>query len=460
MITGRDNLQLINQHIYRAQTEQEKAVRRLEALHQELNTLHLETIKRYRALAKLRLDDFQADPLVSRLDESDRVISNLLEKLQLARQALQNQIQASLSRQHELEEQRKELERGRDEAGQEIQRQLEEARKGITGTEAYRRQKERAETAEAVAQQAEDKATQTEKDRLDKSKPYEADDLFTYLWKRGYLTPQYQAGWFARRMDNWVAKHIDYQRNRSNYYMLQELPIRLREHAVKARQTAQLEAQALQTMEREATEAAGIPGLQARMQEAEKKLQEHDALIAAEESRHRQLLEQQTDFNEGRDASSRRIVELQIAALQREELAELLREARATPRPEDDALVAQLQQMQQQRKQVETEIQSTNGFLQQQQRSLDELEELRRRYRHNGYDSYNSSFSGGFALGALLGQMLEGLLNSEGVWREIGRHHQRRGPSGDWGGSGRGFEGSDDERRGFGGGDFRTGGGF
>ena len=55
MITGRDNLQLINQHLYRAQTEQEKAVRRLEALHQELNTLHLETIKRYRALAKLRL---------------------------------------------------------------------------------------------------------------------------------------------------------------------------------------------------------------------------------------------------------------------------------------------------------------------------------------------------------------------------------------------------------------------
>ena len=171
MITGRDNLQLINQNISSVRTNQDKAVRRLEALHQELNALHLETVKRYRALAKLRLDDFHADPLVSRLDESDRVIGNLLEKLQSARQELQNQIQASLSRQQEIEEQRKELERQRDEAGQEIQRQLEEARKRITETDAYRLQKERAETVEAVAQQAEDKASRTEKDRSTKASP-------------------------------------------------------------------------------------------------------------------------------------------------------------------------------------------------------------------------------------------------------------------------------------------------
>jgi hypothetical protein len=281
-----------------------------------------------------------------------------------------------------------------------------------------------------------------------------------YLWKRRYLTPDYHAGWFSSRLDHWVAKHIDYQRNRVNYHMLQELPRRLREHATKAEQTAQLEAQALQTMERQAAEEAGIPALQARVQEAEKQLKQHDAEIEAEEARHRQLLQQQAGFNEATDPLSKQIIDLQISALQREELTELLRKARATPRPEDDALVAQLQQMQQQKNQVDTEIQSINRFLQHQQRSLAELEELRRRYRQNGYDSYNSSFPSDFALGALLGQLLGGLLNSDGVWREVGRHHQSRQPSGDWDGFGGGSGGSGDDTGGFGGGDFRTGGGF
>jgi len=460
MMTGRDNLQLINQHIYQAQTEQEKAGRRLGELHQQLDALHLETVKRYRALARLRLDNLQAGPLVSRLDESDRVILGLLEKLKQARQDLQQQIKANISRQQQLEEQRKELESQRDEAGEGVQRQVEETRKRITATDAYRQQLERVQEAEAVARQADAKASRTEKDQLEKGKPYEADSLFMYLWKRRYLTTEYHAGWFSRRLDNWVAKHIDYQRNRANYHMLQELPRRLREHATKAQQTAQLEAQALQTMERQAAEADGIPALQARVREGEERLKQHDAQIEAEEARHRQLLQQQAGFNEGTDPLSKQIIDLQISALQREDLTELLRKARATPRPEDDAMVAQLQQMQQQQNQIGAEIQSLNYFLQQQQRSMADLEELRRRYRQNGYDAYNSSFPGNFALGALLGQMLAGLMNSDTVWREVGRHHQSRQTADGWGGFGGGSEGPGDERGGFGGGDFRTGGDF
>ena len=96
-------------------------------------------------------------------------------------------------------------------------------------------------------------------------------------------------------------------------------------------------------------------------------------------------------------------MELQLAALQREEFSELLRKAQGTPRPEDDVIVAQLQQLQQQQSQISADIQSINQFLQEQQRNMAELEELRRRYRQNGYDAYDSSFPGNFALGALRG---------------------------------------------------------
>ncbi len=58
MVTGRDNLDLINQHVYQAQTQQEETSRRLEDLHRQLEALRLEMSSSYRELAKLRLDDY------------------------------------------------------------------------------------------------------------------------------------------------------------------------------------------------------------------------------------------------------------------------------------------------------------------------------------------------------------------------------------------------------------------
>ena len=459
MMTGRENLQLINQHLYQAQTAQEEAGLRLNERHRQLDALRLETGDRYRELARLRLNDLQANQLVLRLDETDQVILTLLEKLKQTRHDLEEQIKASVSRKQTLEEQRKELARQRDEAGKAVQHQLEQTRERVSAREAYRQQQKRVQEAAAVARKADEKASRSEKDRLEKGKPYEADHLFMYLWNKRYLTPDYQTGWFGRQLDSWVAKHIDFQRNRSNYYMLQELPHRLREHATSAQQTAQLEAQALETMARQAAEEDGILALQTRAEEAEKQIKQHDAQIEAEEARYRQLLQQQTAFNEAADPSSKQIIEVQAAALQRKEITELLREARATPRPEDDVTVARLQQIQQQQNQIAAEIQSINQFVQQQQRNMAELEELRRRYRQNGYDAYNSSFPGDFALGALLGQLLQGLMNSDMIWQELGRQ-QRSQPPGHPGGFGGGFGGSGNEAGGFGGGEFRTGGGF
>jgi hypothetical protein len=281
-----------------------------------------------------------------------------------------------------------------------------------------------------------------------------------YLWNRRYLTPDYRKGWFTRQLDEWVAKLIDFRRNRVNYHMLQELPRRLREHATKAQQTAQLEVQALQTIEREAAEADGILALQAKVQEAEKQIKQHDTEIEAEEAWQQKLLQDQAAFNTGADPLSKQILDLQTAELEKEQISNLYQKARATPRPEDDVIVAQLQQLHQRQDQVIAEIESGNNLLQQQQRNLAELEEVRRRYRQNGYDAYNSSFPGNFVLSLLLGQMLGGMMNSDRVWQEIDRHHQTSPSSGDFGGIEPGWGDFGGDMGSIGGGDFRTGGEF
>ena len=176
-----------------------------------------------------------------------------------------------------------------------------------------------------------------------------------------------------------------------------------------------------------------------------------DANIAAEEARHQKLLAEEAEFNAGNDPLSQQIIDLQASALEKEPLATLYRRARATPPPEDDVLVGRINQLSQKQEQIVGEINSLNTLLQQQQSDLGKLEEVRRRYRDNGYDAYNSRFPGNFSLGVLLGQMLGGLGNPDTVWGEIDRHHRSSGPPSGWGGSG-------DAGGGFGGGggDFYT----
>ncbi len=163
-------------------------------------------------------------------------------------------------------------------------------------------------------------------------------------------------------------------------------------------------------------------------------------------------------FNAGTDPLSKQIIDLQSAALAKEPLASLYQKARNTPRPEDDVIVAKIHQLSQRQEQLAEEIQSLNTILQQQQRNMGELEEVRRRYRQSGYDSYNSRFPGDFGLAVLLGRMLDGLANPDTVWGEIGRQQHSSGPTGGWEGRGGDFGGSGDMGGGFGGGggDFYT----
>lgn len=78
---------------------------------------------------------------------------------------------------------------------------------------------------------AQEKVQQAEADREEKRKPYEADPLFMYLWRRRYGTRDYDAGAFVRFFDRKVAHLIDFESARVNYTLLMELPDRLREHA-------------------------------------------------------------------------------------------------------------------------------------------------------------------------------------------------------------------------------------
>ena len=234
MITGRKTLEEIDNHVLQAQNRIADADRKMEDLNAQLNRLRIETAEQYRELARFRLDEIRAGNVTDRLDKVYLAVQALIEQHKQALEALEKDIAQGQERQKTLNQQRETRRDARDRAADALQKQIRNTRSALEKTEAYRLQQEKAAAAVRVAQRADEKASQTEADLSSKGKPYQDDVLFMYLWNRRFLMPDYRHGGIARMLDEWVARLIRFKENRTDFHMLNELPKRLREHAVQA----------------------------------------------------------------------------------------------------------------------------------------------------------------------------------------------------------------------------------
>ena len=485
MIHGRDQLSIIDEHIATAQNGIDASHRRLEAASQRLAQIRNQTAEEFRRLARFRLDELTASRVAARLDDTDRAVLSLLEKRGRELSALEAEMEQIVARQAALKAEREEAVRLRDELVNQIDRQAAEIRARLGGQPAYRAQEASAQDAAAKAERAESKAARAEADRDEKGKPYREDALFMYLWNRRFLTPDYAGRGLIRMLDGWVAKLIEYADARSNYFMLTELPLRLREHAERQKALAAQEARKLQEMDAQALQTEGLVKDREELQAAHKGIAAIEARIEEAENRHAGLLEKRASYSAAADETAQQALQLQVSEIKQEPLANLYREARATSRPEDDVIVSRIRDLAEEEKSLSAEIESLQDEVRLHQGSFQELEELRRRFRRSQYDSGHSYFPGSFDLGAVLAMLLAGRASAGDVWGRIGREQefrlprQRHGHGGGFGGGGGfpdifgggsggggGFPGDFGGGSGgggggdIGGGGFRTGGGF
>ncbi len=469
MMNGTDQLAIINQHVEKARNGLDTTHQRMETVSRQLVMLRTQQAEAYRQLARFRLDELAANQVATQLDETDRAVLKLLERRSQALRELDSAMEQSDARRGQLDAERLHAVRKRDDLVKEIDESAAEVKLALSRQEPYQEQEKRVAETTARAEQAEKKAAQAEADQEEKGKPYREDPLFMYLWKRRFLTPDYAGGWLSRSLDGWVAKMVKYGDARSNYFMLTELPVRLREHAERQKATAAEALQTLHDMEAKALQIDGIVRDKLSLGVVQKSLEEIETRIEAEEKQHETLFQKRSDISTGSDENSRQAVELQVSEIKGETLAELYRQAKMTGKPDDDVIVARIRDLQQEEKDLSEEIKELQKQERQHQQSFRELEDLRRRFRQNDYDSHHSYFPGGFELAALLGMLLSGRASGGDVWERIGREQQFRRPRTprDFGGGvfPGGFGGGRPSGRGgfggrMGGGGFRTGGKF
>lgn len=442
------------------------------ALHGRMNELsgrllqvQKEEGEAYRELARVRLGLAEKDPLIMVLEQVDA-------NVRLARRRRDDVFTEADAEIAALQREAAALKEER-EAAAALAGQRHEAlaaaeaavRARLMQAEDYRTQAEAAARAEHIAQAAEKKTEQAEADRQEKGKAYEDDELFLYLWRRGYGTAEYHAGPLTRLIDGWIARFIGFREARASYAMLNEIPRRLGEHAERCRAQAVAKRERLAAMDAEALKAGDALARRAELEEAEAALDAIDdrieasarALIEAEARRARVL--------SGEDPAFGAALKAVEQALRRQDLRALKGHAAQTAPSEDDAAVQRLEVLEAEEQALTAELEQVKAEQARQRRELEEIGSIRRDYRRRGYHRGTFDAAAGAMLGSILGQVLGGAMSRDDFWGEVSRHHHPPALPGGWGGGGWGGGGGDfGTGGGFGGGggggDFDTGGGF
>jgi len=482
MLSGVELFDGVDQRLKRAERDALVAQDEAEALATRLSGARKVQAECVRALARLRAQEIRdKGETMGRLDFVEEQV----------RAALADRQPAVLAAEARVAEARAALEQARaerDTMAATLRTMEEHAAKALRGAETvakadttWQRLHAAALEADRVATLATQKATLARQDLEQKGKPYLADPLFAYLWKRGFGTATYRAGPVIRLLDRWVARVAEYETARRSFTLLSELPAGLEGHAQRMQDAA---AAAKDRLRARLHDLAGLPPTS-----------EGDRARAAQEQAETKLQAATTAYNEAelaRAAASGEDEARFAKAAQRLEtvlgqrpLSELRAAAVRTPTREDDMIVAKLEAASQDAAATERSLVQARAEAEAARQRLIQVQQLRQEMRGRGYGQDGWDFRDGAIVGILINDMLRGSISSGGFWDRMdqarvpgagrGDPWGGNGPfggglGGGWGGGfgggggwsggggGGGFGGGDGG--GFGGGGFRSGGGF
>lgn len=472
MTSGRKALADLNRQVESLRAQLKATSARLDALTGQAEQSQAEEGREVARLARLRLDDLAARRVGESLGAAEREAMVQMAQRQVAQERCEADIQASVARQQALESERTGLGAQRDALLVQFERAYAEVAERTRASAQWQALDERADRLSGQAALAQEKAALAEADRRQKGAPYEADRLFVYLWQRQYGGAGYRAGALTRALDGWVARLVRFADAARNYRLLVALPLHLRRHADELVGQAEAARAELARMEEQALAAAGVDTTGEQLQALEQRIDALAAQVAGEEQRHAGLLARRGALAEGSDEFTAKALAALARAIEQAPSERLRRVAQATPGDQDDRAVAVIERSRGVRAQLVEQLESSRREHAGQMSTLQRVEELRRRFREERYDSGDSELDDLLDWDDMLGGVLRGVLEMTRAWERVQRHQRfrvpksMRLPGGIFGGGssrsgGGGFGGGIFKGGGgFGGGGFKSGGGF
>ena len=468
MISARQALSLITDATRQEQAGLDEVDGELDGLRRQLNQVLARRGEQLKALARVRLDVIDDGAATAGLDAAERAAAGQLVARDRAAAELEQTIAAATATLKQLEQQHAQQTEAVARAGEALEQAEAATGERLRADPQWQQTAEVAREAARIALHADEKASESEQEQSNKGADYQADPLFIYLWRRGYGTSEYKAGALTRWLDGKVARLIGYDDARVGYRRLLEIAPRLREHARHMQQRAEAAQAELDALTRAAEEADGLPPLEQALAAAEKEQDAVEERVDAAQRELEGLLARRASFAAGDDPYTRQAVEELARALAGRDLASLEQAARATPFPEDDAIVETLTGLEMDQRRLNFMLENIKQTRAKQQTRFRDLARVKHEMRRRGMDRPGSSFADSAVVAMMIANFVKGLLDSDELMKVLSeqyRYQRPRPPSSSLpGGFGYGFPRSSGRSGGFGGGfgggGFRTGGGF
>jgi hypothetical protein len=285
-----------------------------------------------------------------------------------------------------------------------------------------------------VAAQSMRKTEQAEADREQKGRPYRDDGLFMYLWERGYGTSGYRANNLIRYLDSLVAGLVKFDKARPNFAMLNEIPLRLREHAERQIAYAKQAEAEVDSLETQAIDAAGGKPIRDALEAIQTRIQAIDAEIVAAEDKRDDTAKALAGLSEGNDPAFAEALATLAAGLGREDIQTLLAEARLTRTGQDDTIVAQIDDARARIKDEDSETLEQKDRLKVLAARRRELEDIQWEFKKNRFDDPRSTFREDRLVGDLLNDFLRGGITAATYWSQWQKSQNWQAGTTDWGG--------------------------
>jgi len=426
MWTGTSALKNIDQSLQTIRNEVVRLDNQLQHLSDKLASNQRHRVKLINDIAAVRLVEIERGELQASLTAADQQAMAILEQRDLALQNLNGAIDKLNQQISRAEVERESLLEKVNLTSQKIVDVETRVQADLKVNEAYMTQFSLTQRAESVSAEAERKVEQAQADMAEKAAPYKDDNLFMYLWGRGYGTTEYEGGLFSRFMDGWVAKLIHYEDGRVNFWNLMEIPKRLTEHADRVGGAADEQFMALQQLEFNALEVAGAKQLEVELEGFRETLDKHDDEMEAKEASLNHELSSRASYVAGEDEYIKRCLSRLTQAMDHENLAVINRYVRETISPTDDKLVIELQSLDGRLENMRDDLDDVRNLHERKLSKLKELEQVRREFKNSRYDDVRSGFGNETLIASVLGQFLQGVVSGSDLWRVLQRNQRYR----------------------------------
>lgn len=426
-LSGPDALKSLDDALRDIRREEDEIAKRL-SRSAELVTKFKETESELlRQLAQVRLDPGTQEALTGRLSQAELKAREMLNQHGAELSAAETELKEIDKQIAGLAKERSELSAKAAKARAELKLLSDKVAVDAVLNPDYVEKRRAAETLAQVAEESLRKTEQAETDREEKGKPYRDDPLFMYLWERGFGTRNYRENNLIQYLDGLVAGLVGFPEARVNFAMLNEIPMRLREHAERQQQIAAEAADEVTKLEKAAVDAAGGKATREAMEKAEARIAAIDEEMVAAEDKRDDLAKAQRELAQGSDPAFSSAVAGLAEALGREDIQTLLTQARATETGQDDTIVKQIDEARQRAQEEDAESRDQRSRLKTLAARRRELEDIQYEFKKQGFDSPRSTFGEDKLVGDILTEFLRGGISAADYWGQWRRSQNWQG---------------------------------